>query len=334
MRKHGVSKVVLGLTLSVVASVALFNGTALAWSPEPAQYGIAEQQNVPVTMSDGTVLRANIYSPTLNGEPAPGPFPVLLTQTPYGKDTTGVAGGGTGEDPYLVERGYIDVVADVRGTGDSGGQFGLFDPAQQQDGATLVRWAAGLPHSNGKVGLYGASYLAINQLLTVGQLGPNSPVKAIFPVVSGNDLYRDTSFDGGLIDIEFGSFYVGLTGSLNEVNPVAENPQDPLDTFEVELQHTADLGSFDLPLLLNTSFDGDQAYDGTYWQARSPIDSPECSEPSPTTYSASRLRSLSRSPVAPYHSRSQAVESTVTRECPPICSNSAQDSRRSLSSPL
>jgi putative CocE/NonD family hydrolase len=271
MRKHGVSKVVLGLTLSVVASVALFNGTALAWSPEPAQYGIAEQQNVPVTMSDGTVLRANIYSPTLNGQPAPGPFPVLLTQTPYGKDTTGVAGGGTGEDPYLVERGYIDVVADVRGTGDSGGQFGLFDPAQQQDGATLVRWAAGLPHSNGKVGLYGASYLAINQLLTVGQLGPNSPVKAIFPVVSGNDLYRDTSFDGGLIDIEFGSFYVGLTGSLNEVNPVAENPQDPLDTFEVELQHTADLGSFDLPLLLNTSFDGDQAYDGTYWQARSPI---------------------------------------------------------------
>ena len=271
MRKHGVSKVVLGLTLSVVASVALFNGTALAWSPEPAQYGIAEQQNVAVTMSDGTVLRANIYSPTLNGQPAPGPFPVLLTQTPYGKDTTGVAGGGTGEDPYLVERGYIDVVADVRGTGDSGGQFGLFDPAQQQDGATLVRWAAGLPRSNGKVGLYGASYLAINQLLTVGQLGPNSPVKAIFPVVSGNDLYRDTSFDGGLIDIEFGSFYVGLTGSLNEVNPVAENPQDPLDTFEVELQHTADLGSFDLPLLLNTSFDGDQAYDGTYWQARSPI---------------------------------------------------------------
>ena len=271
MRKHGVSKVVLGLTLSVVASVALFNGTALAWSPEPAQYGIAEQQNVPVTMGDGTVLRANIYSPTLNGQPAPGPFPVLLTQTPYGKDTTGVAGGGTGEDPYLVERGYIDVVADVRGTGDSGGQFGLFDPAQQQDGAMLVRWAAGLPHSNGKVGLYGASYLAINQLLTVGQLGPNSPVKAIFPVVSGNDLYRDTSFDGGLIDIEFGSFYVGLTGSLNEVNPVAENPQDPLDTFEVELQHTADLGSFDLPLLLNTSFDGDQAYDGTYWRARSPI---------------------------------------------------------------
>ena len=272
MHTHGFLKAFLALTATAAACGTLFTGTTLAWSPEAATYGVVEQQNVPVTMSDGTVLRANIYSPATGGVAAPGPFPVLLTQTPYGKDTAGAAaGGGTGEDSYLVQRGYIDVVADVRGTGDSGGEFGFFDPAQQQDGATLVRWAAALPHSDGKVGLYGDSYLGINQLLTVGQLGPNSPVKAIFPVISANDLYRDTAFDGGLINIEFGALYVGLTGSVNEVNPVAENPSDPLDTFEVELQHTADLASFDLPLLLNTTFDGDQAYDGAYWQARSPI---------------------------------------------------------------
>jgi hypothetical protein len=246
-------------------------GSALAWSPEPAKYGILEEQNLPVTMSDGTVLRANVYYPATGGSPAPGKFPVLLTQTPYGKDSVGAAGGSTGEDQYLVQRGYIDVVADVRGTGDSGGQFGFFDPSQQQDGARLVRWSAQLAHSDGRVGLYGASYLGINQLLTVGQLGPNSPVKAIFPVIASNDLYRDTAFDGGLVDIEFGALYVGLTGSLNVVNPVAENPQDPLDTFQVELQHTANLANFDLPLVLNTSFAGDEAYDGSYWQDRSPI---------------------------------------------------------------
>src|SRR5437660_4838218 len=100
---------------------------ASAWTPEPARYGISEQQNLPVTMSDGTVLRANVYYPATGGQPAAGPFPVLLTQTPYGKDTGGTSGGATGEDTYLIERGYIDVVADVRGTGDSGGQFGLFD---------------------------------------------------------------------------------------------------------------------------------------------------------------------------------------------------------------
>lgn len=246
-----------------------FCGSALAWSPEPARYGIVEQKNIPVKMSDGTVLRVNVYYPAAGGKPARGKFPVLLTQTPYGKDS-GIS-SVTGEDRYLIERGYVDVVADVRGTGDSGGQFGFFDPAQQRDGATLVYWAAKLPHSDGKIGLYGASYLGINQLLTVGQLGPHSPVKAIFPIIAGNDIYRDTTVDGGLIDLEFGSLYVGLTGSLNVVNPVAENPSDPLDTFQVELQHTSNLASFDLPLLVDTTFAGSDAYDGPYWLQRSPI---------------------------------------------------------------
>jgi uncharacterized protein len=74
-------------------------------------------------MSDGTVLRANVYYPAVNGQAAAGPLSVLLTQTPYGKDSAGAVGGATGEDADLVERGYIDVVADARGTGDSRGQF-------------------------------------------------------------------------------------------------------------------------------------------------------------------------------------------------------------------
>jgi putative CocE/NonD family hydrolase len=261
-------RVVQGIVGALLTSAAL-TGNALAWSPEPTRYGVVEQKNVPVTMSDGTVLRVNVYYPATGGRPARGRFPVLLTQTPYGKDA-GVS-SVTGEDSYLIERGYVDVVADVRGTGDSGGQFGFFDPAQQQDGATLVHWAAKLPHSDGKVGLYGGSYLGINQLLTVARLGQHSPVKAIFPIIAGNDIYRDTTVDGGLIDIEFGSLYVGLTGTLNVVNPVAENPSDPLDTFQVELQHTSNLANFDLPLVLNAAFAGSNAYDGPYWLQRSPV---------------------------------------------------------------
>jgi putative CocE/NonD family hydrolase len=254
-----------------VAVLMIVAGSADAWRPGPAKFAVYEQRNLPVKMSDGTVLRVNVYYPARSGHPAAGKFPVLLTQTPYGKDLAGAAGGATGEDSYLVERGFIDVVADVRGTGDSGGQFGFFDPQQQTDGVTLVHWSARLPHSDGRVGLYGASYLGINQLLTAGRLGPHSPVKAIFPVVAGNELYRDTASDGGLIDLEFGILYVGLTGSLNAVAPVAENPSDPLDTFEVELQHVSNLANFDLPLLLNTTFGGNQAFDGPYWQARSPV---------------------------------------------------------------
>ena len=65
-----------------------------AWPPRlpgarARAYGIGKRQNVPVTMADGTVLRADIYFPTNTrpARPPPGPFPVILTQTPYGKDS-------------------------------------------------------------------------------------------------------------------------------------------------------------------------------------------------------------------------------------------------------
>ena len=141
-----------------------------------------------------------------------------------------------------MERGYIDVVADVRGTGDSGGQFGLFDPAQQQDGATLVRWAAGLPHSSGKVGLYGASYLAIDQLLTVGQLDPTRRSRRSSRSSPATTCYRDTSFERRADPHRVRLVLRRAHRLAEQGEPVAEIPQDPLDTYDVELQRTADLG--------------------------------------------------------------------------------------------
>ena len=99
-------------------------------------------------MSDGTVLRADVYFPVEPGTntPATGPFPVLLQQTPYGKAFIADASAIANTDiDYLVDRGYIVVIADVRGTGDSGGSFDLFDPVQSTDGVTLAKWAAALP---------------------------------------------------------------------------------------------------------------------------------------------------------------------------------------------
>jgi putative CocE/NonD family hydrolase len=255
---------------------------ARAWTPEPARYGVAVQQNVAVTMADGTVLRADVYTPTdpATGQPAAGSFPVLLTQTPYGKGLASEAGGGsasplldqTGENAYLVQRGYVEVVADVRGTGASGGQWGLFDPVQATDGATLVRWAAQLPHADGTVGLYGASYLGINQLFTVGALGPGSPVKAIFPIVAADDVYRDTSFDGGILDAEFGGLYLGgLTTPLFVINPVAEDPQDPFAVMVDELDHAQGAANFQLQIVADTAagYTG-YSYDEDYWRPRAP----------------------------------------------------------------
>ncbi len=259
----------LGALIASLLVCALGVPAAEAWQPQPASYGVGSQTNFAVRAADGTVLRANVYYPTdRSGRAAPGPFPVILTQTPYGKDNGAFSGAlGAGENDYLVKRGYIDVVADVRGTGGSQGEWGLFDPVQGHDGATLVSWAARLPHSDGKVGLFGPSYLGINQFATAVDAGPTH-VKAMFPIISGNDLYRDTAFAGGFPDIEFSGLYLGMTAGLNLLLPAQEhNP----DLAKALAEHVHDLSTFDAALVAGVETGGDQAYDQAYWGARNPV---------------------------------------------------------------
>ena len=257
-----------------------------SWSPQAATYGTGSLLDLPVTMSDGTVLRADVYFPTTSGTTtaAPGLFPVLLQQTPYGKafivDASAIA--NTNVD-YLVDRGYIVVIADVRGTGDSGGTFDLFDPVQSTDGVTLAKWAAHLPQSNGEVGLFGESYMGINQFQTVQAAGANSPIKAMFPIISGNDLYADTVTQGGIPDTEFAATYVALLSGLNLTNPALEPLVEAAesgnsselasglaDLTPTESAHSQVLVSF-LKLVLDVETgQGDDAFDQSYWAARSP----------------------------------------------------------------
>jgi putative CocE/NonD family hydrolase len=260
-------KRIAGTLAATAGTLMLSAAPAWGWAPEPAGYGVGTVRNQTVTTADGTKLAANVYYPTdaKTGQAATGPFPVLLTQTPYGKDNQ--VSSLAGANAYLVQRGYIDVVADVRGTGGSEGEWGLFDPIQGQDGVALVNWAAALPHADGKVGLLGASYLGINQFATAALAGPNH-VKAMFPIISGNDLYRDTAFAGGFPDIEFSSFYLGLTAALNTFGPLE---QANANAFTALTQHVHDLSDFDAQLLASAETGGDDAYDQSYWGARNPV---------------------------------------------------------------
>ncbi|MGC2796063.1 MAG: CocE/NonD family hydrolase, partial [Mycobacterium sp.] len=176
-------------------------------------------------MSDGVVLRADIHYPTEpeTGQPAAGPFPVLLSLTPYGKKAPPSAAQiGGGATPYLIRRGYIEVMVDVRGSGVSGGSFEMFGERQTQDGIELVDWASKLPNANGRVGMFGLSYLAINQLFTAAAVGPNSPLKAIFPVMSARDFYRDAAAMGGVPHLRTVRAYAAVYRLLNVVNPALE----------------------------------------------------------------------------------------------------------------
>jgi uncharacterized protein len=135
-------------------------------------------------MRDGVHLSANVFLPVEQG-----PRPTILVRTPYGKGH-----GPTSNYQGFVDRGYAVVVEDVRGRYDS---EGAFDPLTQepQDGDDTINWIARQAWSNGKVGMLGGSYLGIAQWKAA--LTGNPHLKAIFPVVSGDDDYRDRFYSTG-----------------------------------------------------------------------------------------------------------------------------------------
>src|SRR5438105_10974151 len=114
-------------------------------------HAVRAEENVPVPMRDGVVLRADIYRPRDTG-----PFPALLWRTPYGKRL-----------PWSVDfaervasHGYVVVLQDFRGRYSSDGRFDPFFSATHGDNAILdgydsVEWAAALPDTTGDVGTFG-----------------------------------------------------------------------------------------------------------------------------------------------------------------------------------
>jgi uncharacterized protein len=261
--------------LTIAAALMIACGGAAAgaeWQPDPPSYDVGIDHNVGVVMSDGTRLRADVRYPIdrATGKRAAGPFPVLLTQNPYGRALNENAPAGFGgSTPYFVARGFIHATVDIRGSGGSQGVFGLLDPVQARDGAELVDWAAALPSANGRVGMIGASYLGIIQLLTAAEIGPGSPLQAIFPLIAVNDVYRDLAFSGGVVNGESDAGLLAFIAALNIGNPVLDN-RGPTDLLALEIERAASVSALQLGILLDVSSDGDRAYAEDYWRARSP----------------------------------------------------------------
>ncbi len=177
------------------------------------KYGVKVEKDVYVPMRDGVRLAVDIYRPDAKGK-----FPALLAQSPYGKEIQELqfppqAQGGplwdggieAGDSYYFVPRGYAHIVADVRGTGYSEGEYEcLFSKNEQRDGYDLVEWIAKQPWCNGNVGLMGMSYYGAIQPYVAIQQPPH--LKAIFQLGGSLDLYRDINYNGGVL----GAFFYGL----------------------------------------------------------------------------------------------------------------------------
>lgn len=150
--------------------------------------GVAVERKQPCTMRDGTVLYADIYRPD---EPEKE-YPVLLMRQPYGR---AIASTVSHAHPlWYAQHGYIVVIQDVRGRGDSEGEFIPFI-YEAQDGYDAVEWAAELPGATGRVGMYGFSYQGSTQWAAASEHPPH--LTAIAPAMCAADLYHGMFYPHG-----------------------------------------------------------------------------------------------------------------------------------------
>ena len=198
---------------AVAAAIALaVPSTADAADPPklPAPEFKSVSREVLIPMDDGVNIAATVALPSRDGQtPLPGPFPVVLGMTPYSRN--GVC--GCYPPDFWATRGIAGAVADVRGTGGSGGTLegNFFSPREARDSGAVVEYLGTQPWSSGKVGMAGGSYVGITQYLAAEQKPPH--LVAIAPQVALGDLYREGFAHGGIPSLLFDGQYVAVQGA-------------------------------------------------------------------------------------------------------------------------
>jgi putative CocE/NonD family hydrolase len=197
---------------------------------------VAVEHNVVMKTRDGVALRADIYHPVGDGK-----YPVLLQRTPYNKAST------TDFGRSAAEKGYLVVVQDVRGRYASDGDWYTFKN-EKDDGYDTIEWAAALPNSNGKVGMFGGSYVGATQMLAA--IGHPPHLAGICPVVTASNYHENWAYQGGAFEQWFNeSWTSGLAqdtfgrvvrGGTNAVTGSAVLPLKNYPLYNMKLPSTPD----------------------------------------------------------------------------------------------
>jgi putative CocE/NonD family hydrolase len=141
-------------------------------------------------MSDGVSLVSDHYAPALQS----GKLPTILMRQPYGRDIASTV--VYAHPAWFARQGYNVVIQDVRGRGDSEGEFYPF-LHEQKDGAETIAWLRTLPESDGKVGMYGFSYQGMTQLLAAA--ARPAGLMCIAPAMAAHDLYHGWFYNNGAL---------------------------------------------------------------------------------------------------------------------------------------
>lgn len=239
----------------------VFAALAALWAAPAASADPVSMCNVPIRMSDGVTLRANVFLPSAGG----GRVPTALTVTGYNKDAAAAPGqcstsaGIVAANAKLLDEGYAIMVLDDRGTGASEGAWDSWGERTQQDYGELLDWIQAQGWSDGKVATDGTSYMAITSLLVAEKdaervaAGKPRAVQAVWADVPMADAYRDVTFHGGAVDSGFIPLWLGLVQVLSP-------------------QHLPDNASFAAGKIVDSALGGDSAYDGPFYRLRSPIE--------------------------------------------------------------
>ena len=206
-------------------------------------------KDVAVPMRDGARLVADVFRPRARER-----VPAILNLGPYQKDKPWVVPETLEEPPndwmnwetvnprWWVPQGYAAVRIDGRGSGKSQGQCEPWSHAEAVDFFDAIEWAAAQPWCNGKVGLLGISYYAINQWF-VAQLQPPS-LKAIIPWEGFADIYRDALYHGGIFSLFMSNWFTAhlLHHTLGRASQQLSNAW-ALNTLHVWLSNNLDSGA-------------------------------------------------------------------------------------------
>jgi putative CocE/NonD family hydrolase len=185
-------------------------------------YRVTIQPGVGVKMRDGVSLVADIYRPVSEEK-----FPVLLSRTPYNRT------GDPRMANELAAHGYIVVLQDTRGRFASGGEFYPFRN-ESADGFDTVEWAAKLDQSNGKVGMFGGSYVGATQMLAAMAVPPH--LVSIFPYVTASEYYDGWTYQNGALMQWFSSSWTsGLAiDTLRRYADRAQAPKEWVNTLPLQ----------------------------------------------------------------------------------------------------
>ena len=215
---NGLSRICLHTFLAL----AFVTTTSVAAAPAETSYKVVVQHDVRAKMRDGVSLVADIYRPESAEK-----FPVLVERTPYNRV------GESGMAYELAAHGYVVVLQDTRGRYDSGGEFYPFRD-ESADGYDTIEWAAQLDQSNGKVGMFGGSYVGATQMLAAMARPPH--LLAIFPYVTASEYYEGWTYQSGVLMQWFTSSWTSILAedTLRRKADEGLRPKDWVSQLPVE----------------------------------------------------------------------------------------------------